>query len=182
MPGHVELQNTPPVVSDDKETIKDAKRERRHCEEIHCSNRFTMIFQKRHPSLRRLGISRSLSHPAQHRTLRDIETKHFELAMNPWRSPSFVFGNHAKDELAQFLVHAFSSPTLAMPGEPGPIELEASSMPANNSLGLNEDQSSVPSRPEAPQHNPEESVGIGKPWARAMSREDQNLLPQGQVL
>jgi hypothetical protein len=141
-----------------------------------------MIFQKRHPSLRRLGISRSLSHPAQHRTLRDIETKHFELAMNPWRSPSFVFGNHAKDELAQFLVHAFSSRTIAMPGEPGPIELEASSMPANNSLGLNEDQSSVPSRPEAPQHNPEESVGIGKPWARAMSREDQNLLPQGQVL
>jgi hypothetical protein len=55
-------------------------------------------------------------------------------------------------------------------------------MPANNSLGLNEDQSPLPSRPEAPQHNPEESVSIGKPWARAMSREDQNLLPQGQVL
>jgi hypothetical protein len=31
-------------------------------------------------------------------------------------------------------------------------------MPANNSLGLNEDQSSLPSRPEASQHDPEESI------------------------
>jgi hypothetical protein len=54
-------------------------------------------------------------------------------------------------------------------------------MPTNNGPGLNKDQSSPPSRPEAPQHNPEESVGIRKtrPWA--MSREDQNLLPQSQV-
>jgi len=181
MPGHVELQNAPPVVSDDKETIKNAKRERRHCEEIHCGDHLAVIVQKCCPSLCRLRISGRSSHPAQHRTLTDIETKHLELAMNPWRSPSPVLGNHAKDELAQFLVHAFSSRTLAMPGEPGPIELETSSMPANNGLGLNEDQSSLPSRPEAPQHNPEESVGIGKPWARAMSREDQHLLSQRQV-
>jgi hypothetical protein len=44
-------------------------------------------------------------------------------------------------------------------------------MPADNSLGLNEDQSSLPSWPEAPQHNPEESIGIRKPEPRAMSRK-----------
>ena len=179
--GDIELQNSSPIMGDDEEAVQYAEGKRRHDEEIHRGDHFAMVAEECSPSLCRLRISGRSSHPAQHRTLRDIETKHLELAMNPWRSPSPVFGNHAEDELAQFLVHAFSSRTLAMPGEPGLIELEAGSMPANNSLGLNEDQSSLPSRPEAPQHNPEESVGIGKPWPRAMSREDQNLLPQSQV-
>ena len=104
-----------------------------------------------------------------------------EFAMNARRTPGRVLGHHAEDELAQFLVHAFSSCMFAMPREPRPVELEASSMPANDSLRLNENQSSLPSRPEAPQHHPEESIGIGKPWPRAMSREDQYLLPQSQV-
>jgi hypothetical protein len=54
-------------------------------------------------------------------------------------------------------------------------------MPAYDSLGLNEDQNPLQSLPEAPQHNPEESVGTGKSWPWAMSREDQYLLPQSQV-
>jgi hypothetical protein len=36
--------------------------------------------------------------------------------VNSWCSPGPVFGYHAKDELTQFPVHAFSSRTLAMPG------------------------------------------------------------------
>jgi len=51
-----------------------------------------------------------------------------------------------------------------------PVQLEASSMPANESLRLNEGQGSLPSRPEVPQHNPKESVGAGKSWPRAMPR------------
>jgi hypothetical protein len=54
-------------------------------------------------------------------------------------------------------------------------------MPTNNGLGLNNDQSSPPSRPEALKHNP---GGIGQSSenvARAMSRENLNPLPQSQV-
>jgi hypothetical protein len=101
--------------------------------------------------------------------------------VNPRRSPRFVFGYHAEDEFTQFPVHAFSSHTLAMPGQPGPVELKASSMPTDNSLGSNEDQGSLPSRPDTPQSNPKETIGTGKPWPWAMSREDQHLLPQSQV-
>jgi hypothetical protein len=54
-------------------------------------------------------------------------------------------------------------------------------MPADKRLGSNNDQGSLPSRPDTPQSNPEEAIGTGKPWPRAMSREDQNLLPQSQV-
>jgi hypothetical protein len=54
-------------------------------------------------------------------------------------------------------------------------------MPTDNRLGSNEDQGFLPSRPDTPQSNPEKAISTGKPWPRAMSREDQNLLPQSQV-
>jgi hypothetical protein len=42
----------------------------------------------------------------------------------------------------------------------------------DNSLGLNEDQRTLPSWPKTPQHNPEESIGIRKPGPSVMSRKN----------
>lgn len=112
----VEVKYASPVMSDDEKAIKDTKGDRRHGEAIHSRDDFTVVLQERVPSLCWLRISWCSSHPAQHRALRDIKTKHLELAMNPRRSPRFVFGYHAEDEFPQFPVHAFSSSTLAMPG------------------------------------------------------------------
>lgn len=182
MSCHIEMKDAPPVMSNDEETVENAEGECRHGEEIHGGDRFAVIIQKSSPSFRRLRIPWCLPHPTQNSSLRYFPAEHLQFAMDSRSSPASVFGHHLEDEIAQFPAQAFPSCTLAMPGEPGPIELEPSSMPANNSLGLNEDQSSLPTRPEPPQHNPKESVGTGKPWPRAMSREDQNLLSQGQVL
>jgi hypothetical protein len=55
-------------------------------------------------------------------------------------------------------------------------------MPASNSLRSYQDQVSLSARPIAPQCNPKERTGIRKRWPWAMSREDQKLLQQGQVL
>ena len=49
----------------------------------------------------------------------------------------------------------------SMPREPGPIEIEAGSMPTDDSLGLNEDQRFLPSRPDPSQQDPE---GIDQHW------------------
>jgi hypothetical protein len=139
MSGYVEVDDAPPAMGDDEKAVKDAKSERRRCEEIHCSSRFAMIFQKRHPSLRRLGISRSLSHPAQYGSFRNVEVQHLQLTVNAWRAPSAILRDHVKDQFPQFPADTLSPHALAMPGEPGPIEPEACSMSANNSLGLKED-------------------------------------------
>jgi hypothetical protein len=71
--------------------------ERRHGEEVHCGNRFPVVIQKDSPTLRRFWTSWNFPHPAQHSSLRDIETEHPQLAMNPWRSPGRVLGHHAED-------------------------------------------------------------------------------------
>jgi hypothetical protein len=71
MPGHIEMQDTPPVMSDDKKAVEYAEGQRWQCEEIHCSNRFTMVIQKSSPSLHRFGTSR-LSSSTEIRALRDF--------------------------------------------------------------------------------------------------------------
>ena len=100
MPGYIEMKDAPPVVRDDEEAVQYAECERRHGEEIRGSNRFAMVTQERRPSLGRLGVPRCRPHPAQHGTFRDVETEHFQLTMDAWRTPGRVLCDHAKDEVA----------------------------------------------------------------------------------
>ena len=101
----------------DEEAIENAEGQRRHGEEVHCRNGFTVITQKGRPSLRRLRILRRFPHPAQHGSLGNIEAQHFQLTMNTRRSPDRVLSNHAEDEFAQLLADTFSSHAVPMPRE-----------------------------------------------------------------
>jgi hypothetical protein len=92
--------------------------------------------------------------------------------VNPWRSPGSILGHHAEDQLAQFLAYAPSAGTVSMSEEPCPIEPKTSSMPTDYSLGLNEDESFLPLRPETTQQDPEDSVDIRESGPRAMSGEN----------
>ena len=56
--GRVAVDNLPPVMRHDEEAIQHAESQRRHGEEIHCCDGFTMDVQKRTPSFCRLGIAR----------------------------------------------------------------------------------------------------------------------------
>jgi hypothetical protein len=52
-----------------------------------------MAFQKRHPSLRRIGIPWRFPHPAQDGRFRKVEAKHLQFAMNARRTPGRVLGD-----------------------------------------------------------------------------------------
>src|ERR1035437_4346494 len=181
VPGDVPMQDAPPVMGNDEEAVEDSERESRYGEEIHCRNRLAMVIQECHPSLRRFRISRSLSHPAQYGSLRNVEAKHPQFTVNPRRTPGWVFGNHAEDEVAQFLAYASSSHACSMPREPRPIQLEACPVPANHCLRLHEEQRPLPSRPKPPQNHPKQFVGSGKSRLRVPLPQDAQLLPERQV-
>jgi hypothetical protein len=87
VPGQVEMKKTPPVVGNDEEAIQHTESERWYSEEIHRGDSLTMVAQKGRPLLRRLRIPRSLPHPAQYRSLRNVEAKHVEFTMNARRTP-----------------------------------------------------------------------------------------------
>jgi len=180
--GDTTLQDSPPIMRNDEEAVENAEGECRNGEEVHRGNRLTMVVQKSHPSLCRLRTSRSLSHPTQYGSLRNIEAQHLELSMNTWRAPGRILGNHAKDKVAQFPADALSSHAGSMPREPRPIQLESRPMPANNGLRLDDNQCRLPSRPKPPKHYPEHFFGSGKPRLRMPLLQDGKLLPKGQVL
>jgi hypothetical protein len=141
-----------------------------------------MIAQKGRPLLCRLGIPRRFSHPAQHSSLRNIKAKHFHLTVNSRCAPGRILRNHAEDEITQFPADAPSSHTGSMPRKPRPIQLEPRSVPANDSLWLDEDQSPLPSRPEPPQDHPKQFVPSGKSRLRMPLLQNAKLLPQCQIL
>ena len=176
MSGHIAMKKTPPVMRDHEEAIENAEGERRHREEIHRGNDFAMIAQKRRPSFCRLMISRSFPHPTQHRSLRNVDAKHFQFPMNARRTPGRVLGDHAEDELTQFPADTLSSRADSMPRKPRPRQLEPCPVPANNCLRLDQDQHPLPSPPEPPQDHPKQFVMSGNPRLRMLLFQNCELL------
>ena len=59
------MKNPASVMGDDEETVEHAESQRRHCEEVHCCDHFTMVAQKCSPSRSLLRIFGRFPHPAQ---------------------------------------------------------------------------------------------------------------------
>jgi hypothetical protein len=67
--GYIAVQNLPPVVADDEETVQNPERQRRHREEVHRGDCFTMISEKYEPALGWIPITSRTLHPTRHRAL-----------------------------------------------------------------------------------------------------------------
>jgi hypothetical protein len=147
MPCNVEMKYTPPVMRDYKEAMQHSKPESRHGEEIHRSNRFSVVTQKRRPSLRWLRFPGCPPHPAQNSSLREVEPKHFQFAVDARRAPGSVLRHHAEDEFAQFPAYTSSADASAVPRDPFPVPLEPGTMPADDGFGSHYHESIFPARP-----------------------------------
>ena len=156
----IEMKNPASIMSDDKETVEHAKRQRRHGEEVHCSDHFTVVAQKRRPAPGRLRILGRFRHPAQNGSLRDVKAEHLKFSMDSRRAPRRILRHHPEDEFAHFLASRSSAHADSGPRNPLPVQLEPGSMPANDRIRLHQDQRLSPPGPEAAQHDPEESVAV----------------------
>src|SRR5450631_3773407 len=97
MASHLTLKNTPPVVRDDEKAVEHSESQRRDGKEIHRGDGFPMIAQKSRPPLGRPRTPRRSPHPAQHGSLRKIEAKHFQFAVDAWCAPCGILRDHAKE-------------------------------------------------------------------------------------
>lgn len=147
-----------PTVADDEEAVEYAERNRWNHEEVHRGGRFQVIGQKGEPALGWFRISRGSFHPTRNRSIRNIKTEHEKLTVDPRCTPRRIFGNHSKDQLANFIGDPSSSDLITNSGDQFPTQMEPHSMSTGNSLGRNDDESSFPSRPESTSGDPEEPV------------------------
>ena len=98
----IEMQDTPSVVADNEEAVEYAEGDRRDREEVHRSNRFTMVAQEREPSLGGFRISRCSAHPTRNSSFGNVEAEHEKFTMNPRRAPCRILGNHSEDRFPNF--------------------------------------------------------------------------------
>src|SRR5271166_2363515 len=165
LPGHVAVENLPPIVADDEETVQNSKGQSRHGEEIHRSDCFAVVAKKCQPAPRWIRIMIRALHPARNRSFRDVETQFEQFPVDARRSPRWVLRDHAKDQVAHFPAYRSSSNRMSCARDPTPVEPKASPMPADDSLRRNQDQRPFPSRPRSPKSDLEQFVKDAEPWA-----------------
>ena len=82
---------------DHKKAMQNTKREGSDGEEVHRSNGFAMVSEKRQPALPNIWSSRGSPHPSRNAPFRQIKTQLEQVAVNPRRSPGRILGDHAED-------------------------------------------------------------------------------------
>jgi hypothetical protein len=178
----VEMQDASAIMADDKKAIEHAEGNRRDREEVHSSDRFPMVTQKREPALGGLRISWRSFHPTRDRSLRNIKTEHKEFSVDARRSPSRVLSNHLEDQLANLFGDPPSPDLLTNSGDQFPIQTEPRSVPTDDSFGRDDNENLFPSRPESTNRDPEEPVDECQAWPRMPTFQDRELLAEREIL
>jgi hypothetical protein len=179
--GDVEVQNTPPVVTDDEEAIEYAESDRWDREEIHRSDGFPMVPQKHESSFGRFGISRRSAHPAGDCSLADIEAKHEKLTMDAWRPPRGVLGDHAEYQISDLLREPFPACGFSNSGDQSPVESEARPVPPDDCLRRDNNQRILPLGPDPPRSHPKQFVEAIQSRPRMPTPEYGELLSQSEI-
>lgn len=106
---HMEVQNLAPVVRDNEKAVQKTKRERWDGKEVHRRDGLAMVSEERQPSFPRMWISRGSSDPSRDTPFRDSEPQLEQFAVNAWRSPGRILGNHTKDQGANLFADTLPS-------------------------------------------------------------------------
>ena len=92
-----------------------------------------------------------------------------------------VLGNHAEDQITNFLGCHLSPNLPPDSGNQTPIETKTSPMPTNNGFRCDDDQGLLPTRPETTSNNPEQPIEAteARPWTSQFQYD--KLLAQGEI-
>src|SRR5664279_1055066 len=180
--SHIAVQNLPPIVADNEEAVQDSEGQRWHRKEVHASDGFAMVAKEFQPASGRIRIVGGTFHPARNGSFRDVETQLEQLSVDAGCSPRWVLRDHAKDQLAHFSADWFSSDCLSSSRDPTPVQPKPCPMPPYDRLRRDQNQRSLPARPNFSQNDPEQPVDGTQSRARSLGVQSQQLLPKGEVL
>jgi len=142
-------------VIDEEPDVHQLEAHRGDDAEVHGRDSVLVISEERDPTLTAAEIRWALREIARDRRQADGEAELRELTVDLPRPPA-VLERKAADQLSHFLRDA-GSPWPAL-GKGPPVESEALAVPADDRLGLDDDQYFLPARPEPVQRDPEGAV------------------------
>jgi hypothetical protein len=100
--------------------------------------------------------------------------------MNPGSAPERIGPGHSTNQYPHLRCNR-RPPTLVTT-LPGPVILEASPVPSDHGLRLDNDEAVSPSRPGAGEPEPEDTVSFLQSWVSGPPAENDQLLAEGQIL
>ena len=177
--GDVEVQDAPPVMSQDQEDKEDLISHGWYDEEVDGRDVSDVILQEAPPCLRRWP-------PVTHHVLGDrgpgqCDPDLLQLADDVRCTPERIGARHAPDESAGLLWDR--RPTrLARARELRPVLPELPPTPRDDGLGLHDHDSISPAGPDAGEPCPEESIGLTKLWSPRSATQHGKLVSQRQIL
>src|SRR6266478_717806 len=182
MASDIDVEDTPPVMADDKEAVENAERDRRDREEVHRCDRLAVILQEGQPALSRFRISGCTLHPPGDGSLRDLEAQHEKLAVDARSTAGWVFGNHLENQISDFLGESSPTNLFSDSGDQAPVQTKSASVPTNHGLRGDHEERLLPSGPKLAHEHPEDLIERTELGSGVPAGQDGELLSKRQVL
>jgi len=177
---HVEVEDPTTPVFDHEETVKQLEGNRWHGEEVEHDDRLTVILQEGKPPFSRITTSMNAPQISSHGTFGDLKTELQNLSVDLGCTPACIPFRHPPDEPSNLVGDL--RPTTARAGTPPPAKSKTSTMPADDGLGLHNDQDAPPTSSEAAQSAPEKAVEGIHGRTRSLAFQYSDLLSKGENL
>ena len=116
-----------------------------------------------------------------HAGLADIDAEFEQFAVDAGRAPKRILAAHLPNQLANLFRHRWAS-GLAVTNFPGPEQLEALAVPANDGFRSDDHQGRSPVDPNLAQPRPEESIGGAQFRPLHRATQDAELVAERDVL
>ena len=151
---------------------------RRHGEEVERNDHLPVIGEKGQPPLTRIATAPHSSQISSHTPFGDHEAELLKLSVDSGGSPIRALFRQASDQNTNLIGDLRSA--AAGPGTPPPVETKTGAVPADDGLGLHDDEDVGPAGPEAAEGRPEESVPRIQYRPRPFALEHGDLLSEGE--
>ena len=151
--GDIEMEYPAAVVAEDHEHVEQAEGDCMHDEEVAGQDLLDMILQEGSPVLGWIGRSFRLvlgNGPSGHR-----EAELGKFVADASAAPGGILRPQGPDQLPHVLAHRRSSRLVRFPA---PVDPEALPMPAEDGVGLEDDEPVPPAMVQSAQATPEEAV------------------------
>jgi hypothetical protein len=101
--------------------------------------------------------------------------------VNARRAPGRALRDHLKDQISDLLRQLLPSHQPPRPGDQTPVQAKPCTMPADDSLRIDEHERLLPSTPETTGEYPEDFVNRPHPGSGMLALQHGQLLPESEI-
>ena len=154
--GDVEMQDLSPPLFDDEKAVQQLERDRGHGEEVESHDHVAVVSEEGQPPLARVATAIDPPKISGDGPFGDDEAELLKFSVDLRGSPVRVLFGQTSDQRPDLF--GGLRPAAPRPGTPAPKEPKTRAMPADDRLGLDDDEDVGPTVPEAAEGGPEEPV------------------------